>query len=185
MRNTRLKNGFTLIELLTALIVSSVIFAAVAALAYGLSTANQSTDDTCQKQAQLRYATVRIAELIKMSKLFYAASDEEIVLWLDYNENDLIEETELVSIRRVGAGNNMQIYEFRSIDEPVVLMPDCGNVRFEFDEPSLPPTKRKFVSIRFELLENGITRQYQICAALRSWAGHLLDEQGDLLPGAF
>ena len=74
MRNTRLKNGFTLVELLVAMMVASVIFAAVAALAYGLSTANQSTDDTCQKQAQLRYATVRIAELIKISKLFCVAS---------------------------------------------------------------------------------------------------------------
>ncbi len=79
----------------------------------------------------------------------------------------------------------MQLYEFRSIDEPVALIPHCGNVRFEFDEPSLPPTKRKFVSIRFELSENGIIRQYQINAALRSWAGHLLDEQGDILPEAF
>ena len=90
----------------------------------------------------------------------------------------------MVSIKRVGSGNNMQLYEFRGEGEPTVLIPHCGNVRFEFDEPSLPPTKRKLVSIRFELLENGITRQYQICAALRSWAGHLLDEQGNLL-GAF
>ncbi len=185
MRNTRLKNGFTLVELLVSLMVASVIFAAVAALAYGLGTANRSTDDTCQKQAQLRYATVRIAELIKMSKLLYTASDEEIVLWLDNDANEKIDETELVSIRRVGAGNNMQIYEFRSEGEPAVLMPDCGNVRFEFDEPTLPPTKRKFVSIRFELLENGINRQYQISASLRSWAGHLLDEQGYILPGCF
>jgi len=185
MRNTRLKNGFTLVELLVALMVGGVIFAAVAALAYGLSNANQATDDTCQKQAQLRYATVRIAELIKMSKLLYTASDEEIVLWIDNDENDRIDESELLSIRRVGSGNNMQLYEFRSEGEPAVLIPHCGNVRFEFDEPSLPPTKRKFVSIRFELLENGTTRQYQINASLRSWAGHLLDEQGNLLPGAF
>jgi len=185
MRNIRLKNGFTLVELLVALMVGGVIFAAVAALAYGLGNANRSTDDTCQKQAQLRYATVRIAELIKMSKLFYTASDEEIVLWLDNNENEKIEETEMVSIRRVGSGNNMQLYEFRSEGEPVALIPRCGNVQFEFDEPSLPPTKRKFVSIRFELLENGIIRQYQINASLRGWAGHLLDEQGNILPGAF
>jgi len=185
MQNIRLKNGFTLVEMLVAMMVAGVIFVAVAALAYGLSSANRSGDDTCQKQAQLRYATVRIAELIKLGKLLYTASDEEIVLWIDSDENDRIDESELVSIRRVGSGSNMQIYEFRSEGEPAVLMPDCGNVRFEFDGPTLPPTKRKLISIRFELSENGVNRQYQISAALRSWAGHLLDGQGNILPGTF
>lgn len=94
--------GFTLAELLIALIVTGIILAAVAALAYALGTANESSDDTAVKQAQLRYATLRISELIRYSKLVYAASESEIVLWLDRDGNgelDLI--GELVAITKV------------------------------------------------------------------------------------
>ena len=54
-------------------------------------------------------------------------------------------------------------------------------MQFRFDEPALPPTKRKFVSISFELVENGVVRQYQINAALRAWAGHLLNDSGEIV----
>ena len=185
MRDTRYENGFTLAELLIALIVTGIILAAVAALAYALGTANESSDDTAVKQAQLRYATLRISELIRYSKLVYAASESEIVLWLDRDGNgelDLI--GELVAITKVIlAGGDMQLCEFNSDPEPVVLIPRCGNVQFRFDEPALPPTKRKFVSISFDLVENGVVRQYQISAALRGWAGNLLDGDGNIVSG--
>jgi len=67
--------GFTLVELLVALVVTSIILAAVATLAYALGTVNDSSNDTAVKQAQLRYATLRISDLIKYSKLVYAASE--------------------------------------------------------------------------------------------------------------
>ena len=59
LRNRRLfsarrPGGFTLAELLVALTVSSIILAAVAALAYAVGSANDSTDDTERKQAQVR-----------------------------------------------------------------------------------------------------------------------------------
>jgi prepilin-type N-terminal cleavage/methylation domain-containing protein len=185
MRDTRYEKGFTLAELLIALIVTGIILAAVAALAYALGTANESSDDTAVKQAQLRYATLRISELIRYSKLVYAASESEIVLWLDRDGNgelDLI--GELVAITKVIlAGGDMQLCEFNSDPEPVVLIPRCGNVQFRFDEPALPPTKRKFVSISFDLVENGVVRQYQISAALRGWAGNLLDGDGNIVSG--
>jgi len=183
MRNTRYENGFTLAELLIALIVTGIILAAVATLAYALGTVNESSDDTAVKQAQLRYATVRISELIRYSKLVYAASEGEIVLWLDRDRDEELDITdELVAITRVILENDdMQLCEFNSAPEPVVLVPRCRNVQFRFDEPALPPTKRKFVSISFELVENGVVRQYQMSAALRGWAGHLLDGSGNIV----
>ncbi len=184
MRNTRYENGFTLVELLIALVVTSIVLAAAATLAYALGTANDSSDDTAVKQAQVRYATVRLSELIRYSKLVYAASESEILLWLDYNRNEQLEDSELVVIKKVLLGNgDMQLYEFFSAPEPVVLIPRCRNVQFRFDEPALPPTKRKFVSISFELVENGVVHQYQINAALRGWAGHLLDGSGNIVIG--
>ncbi len=175
--------AFTFIELLVALVVTSIVLTAVATLAYALGTVNKTSDDTSRKQAQLRYATLRISELIKYSKLVCAASESEIVLWLDYNKNEEIEmATELLVIKKVALGDgDMQLCEFNSAPAPVVLIPRCSNVQFRFDEPSLPPTKRKFVSISFELVENDIVRQYQINAALRGWAGHLLDADGNII----
>jgi len=185
MRNTRYENGFTLVELLMALVVTSIVLAAVATLAYALGTANETSDDTGQKQAQVRYATVRISELIRYSKLVYAASESEIVLWLDRDRDEELDITdELVVITRVILeGGDMQLCEFNSAPEPVVLIPRCRNVQFRFDEPALPATKRKFVSISFELVENGVVHQYQMSAALRGWAGHLLDGSGNIVSG--
>jgi prepilin-type N-terminal cleavage/methylation domain-containing protein len=176
-------HGFTLVELLVALMVTSIIFTAVATLAYALGTANDATDDRAEKEAQLRYATLRISELIKYSKLMYAASESEMVFWLDYNKDEhLYESTELVTIKKVELENgDIQLCEFNSAPEPVVLIKRCGNVQFRFDEPSLPPTKRKFVSISFDLVEDDTAHQYQINAALRGWAGHLLNETGDAI----
>ena len=175
--------GFTLVELLMALVVTGIVSAAVATLAYALGTANDSSNDTAVKQAQLRYATLRISELIKYSKLVYAASESEIVLWLDRDRNGELDITgELVAIRKVIlAGSDMQLCEFNSAPGPVVLIPQCRNVQFGFDEPALPPTKRRFVSISFDLVENGVTHNYQINAALRGWAGHLLDGSGNIV----
>ena len=175
--------GFTLVELLVALMVTSIVLTAVATLAYAMGTVNDSSNDTAVKQAQLRYVTLRISDLIKYSKLVYAASESEIVLWLDYNKNEQVEmDTELLVIRKVDlGGGDIKLCEFNSAPEPVVLVERCRNVEFRFDEPLLPATKRKFVSISFDVVENNVVRQYQINAALRGWAGHLLDADGNII----
>ena len=183
MQEMKCKKGFTLVELLVALMVGSIILAAVATLAYALGKVNDGSNDTAVKQAQLRYATLRISELIKYSKLVYAASESEISLWLDYNKDEHLDEsTELVVIRKVVLENgDMQLCEFNSAPEPVVLIRQCGNVQFRFDEPSLPPMKRKFVSISFDLVENGVAHRYQISTTLRCWAGYLLNSNGNAI----
>ena len=61
MRDVRYKRGFTLVELLLALIVTGIILTAVTTLAFAVGAANDATDDTSQKQAQVRFATLRIS----------------------------------------------------------------------------------------------------------------------------
>ena len=56
-----------------------------------------------------------------------------------------------------------------------LLIPECSNIQFQFDES---PPQSRFVSITFELTEDGTVRQYEIDCALRSWAGNLLDLTG-------
>jgi prepilin-type N-terminal cleavage/methylation domain-containing protein len=201
MRDTRYEDGFTLVELLVALIVVSIIFTAVATLAYTLGAVNDAANDMAEKQAQVRYATLRISELIRHCKLVCAAPGNNLAIWRADDSNDgQININELVYIEKGADSNYLRLCVFplsatslvnlsdietlstSSYDVTYVqLVPQCSNVQFRFDEPSLPPMKRKFVSISFDLVENGADHRYQISAALRGWAGNLLNEAGDAI----
>ena len=180
MHDTRSENGFTLAELLIALMVTSIVLTAVATLAYAMGTANDASDDTSQKQAQVRFTTLRISELMRHCKLICGTPGNDLAVWrADDNGDGQININELVYIN---AGPGRDYIQLREADNnPVVLIRQCSNVEFGFDEPLIPPTLRKFVSISFDLVENGIDRQYQISAGLRSWAGHLLDGSGNIV----
>ncbi len=210
IRNTQYENGFTMVELLVALIVSSIILAAVATLAFAMSTANVSTDDTSIKQAQVRFATLRISELIRHCKLICAAPGNDLVIWkADDNEDSNINVLELAYIEKGNNSDRIRVLEFtrcplewlRNQSFQVIalqqdwlkalfvslcqeayaqLIPQCSNVEFyaHLDNPSDPLPKAKRITITFDLAENDIIHQYQISAALRCWAGNLLNEDG-------
>ena len=172
--------GFTLVELLVALMVMSIVLTAVVTLAHALGAANDSSNDTAEKQARVRYATLRISELIRYCKLIYDTPDNDIVVWkADNNGDDIVDANELVYIETGLGRDYIQLRE--ASGSPVVLIPQCSNVQFRFDEPLLPPPQRKSVSISFDLTENDIVRQYQINATLHGWAGHLLDGNGNIV----
>ena len=192
----RYKKGFTLVELLLALIVTGILLAAVTTLAFAVGAANDTTDDTSQKQAQVRFATLRISELIRHCKLICGTPNGDLAIWrADNNGDGQININELVYIERGVGGDYLRFCEFTLSDASIVnlsdiqtlstssysvtyilLVPQCTNVQFSFDV--VPPYSR-FVSISFDVLENGIVRQYQINTSLRGWAGNLLDAGGN------
>jgi prepilin-type N-terminal cleavage/methylation domain-containing protein len=201
MRNTRDETGFTLVELLVALIVTSIILTAVATLAFALGTVNDSSDDTSQKQAQVRYATVRISELIRHCKLICFGGSDDFAAWrADSNGDGQININELVYLEAGPGRDRLRLHEFPSSDNSAIdlgsiqafstnwwsayssevssaqLIPECSNVEFAFDAS---PPRTRFVSISFDVLENGIIHQYQISAGLRSWAGNIVNAAGD------
>lgn len=196
MRDVRYKRGFTLVELLLALIVTGIILAAVTTLAFAVGAANDTTDDTSQKQAQVRYATLRISELIRHCKLICGTPNSEIAIWrADNNGDGQININELVYIERGAGRDYLRFCEFPLSDASIVnlsdiqtlstssysvtyipLVPQCVNVQFSFD--MVPPYSR-FVTISFDVLENGIVHRYQINTSLRGWAGNLLDAGGN------
>jgi len=201
MQNMRNENGFTLVELLVALIVSGIVLAAVATLAFAVGAANDETDDTSQKQTQIRHATLRISELIRHCKLICGTPGGDLAIWRA-DDNEQININELVYIERGPNGDHIRLYECNSVSNPVItlsdiddvgtswwlgfydsetyveLLPQCSNVQF-VPSPAAPQTR--FVSISFDVLENAIVRQYQISTALRSWAGNLLDGSGNIV----
>ncbi len=198
MRDTRYKKGFTLVELLVALVVTGIVLAAVATLAFAMGAANDVADDSSQKQAQVRYATLRISELIRHCKLICGTPGSDVAIWrADDNGNGQININELVYIERGTSWDYLRLCEFPSSDTSPVNLSDietlstsgysvtyvplvrqCSNVQFSFY--AAPPNSR-FMSISFDILENGIIRQYQISAALRGWAGNLLDGSGNIV----
>jgi len=190
--------ALTLVELLVAMIVASIVLAAVATLAYAMTSANSSTGDRAQKQAQLRYTALRITELIKHSKLICGTPDGDLALWLsDDNADSRINVNELVLIQISDNNTYLRLCEFPSADDTAItlgqiqainpsdyacsyvsLMPQCTNAEFFLDTQ---PPYTEFVSISFDLIENEVARQYQISAALRARAAYLLNKSGQLV----
>jgi len=187
-------HGFTLVELLVALVVSSLILTTVATLAFALSRANDATDDTSRKQAEVRFATLRISELIRQCKLICGTPSGELALWrADDNGDRQINVNELVYIERGTGKNFLRLCEFTAPNTQVslsqiqtlspdactvrriTLIPKCSNVEFLVD--AAPPLT-KLVSICFDLAEDGAARHYQINSAVRGWAGNLLSADG-------
>ncbi|MBN2312311.1 MAG: type II secretion system protein [Sedimentisphaerales bacterium] len=209
MRKTKPKKGFTLVELMVALIVTGIIMSAVATLAFAFSTANDASDDTDRKQAQIRYASLRITELIRHCKLVCGVNGTDLVIWRDDDVpggEGWINAEELVYIET--DNNHIQIMEFSNCptwlktfsirldwlkydwikttlmdncdEDYVVMIPECSNVRFQFDAS---PPQSQFVNISFNLTENNKVRLYDIDSSLRCWAGHQVNTAGtDLIP---
>jgi len=202
------RSGFTLVELLVALTVSSVVLTAVATLAYALGSANDSTDDTSRKQAQVRYTTLRISELVRQCKLVCFAGPADFAVWrADENNDGRINFSELVYIEKGAGADHLHLRQFPVSwgSDPVVnlsdirafstswwvaynmavestaLIPQCSNVRLDVLPLDVSPVKCRFVSISFDLVEDNKPRQYQINAVVRGWGGNLLNAAGNAI----
>jgi len=198
LKKNRSRVGFTLVELLVALMVTSTILAAVATLAFALSSASSSSADTRVKQAQVRFATLKISDLIKQCRLVCLSSERGVVLWrADDSADEKININELTYIDSGSSGDFIRLYECDSVANPVItlgeideigsgwwdgyydsdsyteLVADCNNAEFLTD--SITATDANFVSLSFDLQQDSQTCHYQINGSLRGRAGHLLN----------
>lgn len=208
MRDAKYENGFTLVELIVALMVTAIILAATASLAYALGVANDATGEASKEQARLRYATVRLSELIKHGRLICGLPADDIAVWrADGNVDGQINPGELVYIVAGPGRGYIKLLQFippvplentvisisdiqagtakdqlvESCNETyAALIPECSNVAFDVDDQ--PPWSR-LVNMSFDITENGVERHFQISAGVRSWAGHLLTAAGDMVNG--
>jgi type II secretory pathway pseudopilin PulG len=204
--NLARRGSFTLVELLVALMVSSVILGAVAALAYALGRTNDSVDDLGRKQAELRYTTIRLSQLIGYSRLVCGTPGGSLALWrADESDEGKINPAELVYIETGTDCNYIDLVEFEasgaaasrrfSINEIqsgsartwltanctpgcMRLLDQCSNLTFTLDTPA-PDTE--LVNISFEITEDNTQQTYQITAALRGRAANLLDSAGSIV----
>lgn len=189
--------AFTLVELLVALMVASIIFGAVASLAFAVGSANDLSEDVSFKQAHIRQATLRLSELIRNSKLVTLCGDgDDLAVWrADDDLDNEIDPAELAYIEAGSARDHIYLVEFPGAgagkitladiisgtaqgslaflydEQRAELIPQCSNVEFY---PEGINTDSEFVSISFDIDEAGHNRHYQINAALRCRAEHLL-----------
>jgi prepilin-type N-terminal cleavage/methylation domain-containing protein len=201
MQETKHIRGFTLVELLIALVITGIVLTAVATLAFAMGTANKATEDLSLKQAQVRFATLRIQDLIRHSRLICFAGNEDVAIWrADDNDDGKINIGELVYIEAGPDRDHLRICEFTSSDSTAinlgsinsfannwwsvycsdvdytVIVPECSDVQLNLDV--LPP-QSGFVGITFNIVENNIVRQCQITGKVRGPAINQLNE-GDI-----
>lgn len=200
------RTAFTLVELLMALTISGIILAAVASLAFAMSSAYDAGDETAEIQSRLRITTLRISELVKNSKLILSRTEGRVSLWQgDFNGNNMINPNEIiyiesgdrrsyvrlvefdpdglytnfsVSIFDIQNGNFYSTFAGKGLAKYTTFMPVCNKVQFTTD--ANPPFAKRLIA-SFYLTENGITRSYQINSALRGWAGNLINSSGMLV----
>jgi len=192
-------NGFTLAELLVALSITAIISAAVATLAFAVSSANDMFGQASERQTKIRYSAIRIEEFIRNCRLVCEAGDDYIALWRADDDGDSdIDIQEIVFIdARPGQDGKINLFECTGsgyVIEPdlpdfdnydieatmeyygtvrnTVLIDQCRNVSFELDAE--PPYTRT-VSISFEAFENDAYSEYEVNCYIRGWAGHLLN----------
>lgn len=199
IRDKRQEKGLTLVELLVAMIVTGIVLTAVATLAFAMGTANKTSDDISAKQAQLRFATLKIQELIRHSRLVCFFAVDNIALWISDDNNDgQINIGELVYMDAGQSGDYIRLCQFSSSDttainpgsidnfisnwwsaypceiEYMLIMPECVDVQFSLDN-EIQPLQSEFVTVSLKMVENGISRLYQINSGLRGRAENLLD----------
>ncbi len=206
MHDKRYNSGFTLVELLISLTMSAVILTAVATFAYAVGTANDASGQRKQQQVQMRFATLKISELIRSSRLICGVSGNDICLWRsDDNGDGRINISEMICIESVDYGSGIRLVEFSSHTmygdmvlelsgtingstkswlkdncEPsyALLVSGCDGVWFSTD---LSPPSSRLASIQFRFLADDTNAKYQISAALRGRAGNLLNSSGEIV----
>ena len=58
-----------MVELLVALMVTAIVLGAITTLVFAMNTANEGTKAADRYEAQLRYATIKINDLVRYCKL--------------------------------------------------------------------------------------------------------------------
>lgn len=205
-RNSKrvLRKGFTVAELLVALMITSIVLAAVGTLAFAVGNAQKSTENMNESQARLRYATMRIGEFIRHARLALSIPTNGIAVWTaDDNNDGQINGSELVYIESYASEGTEQLHilEFPNQSLPVtigdisdgtaraalinatderitVVFDDCSNIAFTHVTPTAA-----FVNLTFSIAEGSITTTYQISARVDGSADNLMDAGGELTGG--
>jgi len=203
--------GFTLAELIIALMVTGIVMAAVGSFATAISQADDLYDQSSRKQAEARYATFRIQELLRLSKLVCGIMGDDLILWTgDENGDGGINIPELVWLEAGTERNRLRVLRFENVPSwlaqvkmndghfaqgsswnkynfsfycslvyiPLVKVKDCRNVSFHLSNKK--PMLSESVAVSWDVVDNGVSKHYEINGTLRGRAGYLVSDNGQL-----
>jgi prepilin-type N-terminal cleavage/methylation domain-containing protein len=187
------RKAFTLAELLVATMIMAIVMSAIVSMSYAMGSANDFTDDTASKQAQLRCALMEIKDLIRKSKLVLGTPVNCLVLWReDKNADSQVNADEVIYLKFDSTKSVLQKIEYEKnpvnpdwqipISEiqsgmagnnlnlncnPTTMnvIPGCISAFFKVDSPTKPALSKK-ASVQFVILENGSSRTYVISGTL-------------------
>jgi prepilin-type N-terminal cleavage/methylation domain-containing protein len=108
-RKQRQSEGFTLVELMMALLVASIVLAAVATLASATTAADRVTDQMGREQSQLRMVSMRLTDMIRRANRVTISAVNGVQLWHDTNADGLETADERTTIIRGADTNTLTI----------------------------------------------------------------------------
>lgn len=185
--------GFTLAELLLALSVTAVILSAAAALAFAMGSAESATNKMGEKQARIRYSTMRIRELARNSGLVFTYSDTGVVFWTgdangdgEINGNEVAwlstnagsgkgtvltitefpDDTSVVERRNLQFSSGISSLLMGNDEEVTTLFEDCTSVTISLSN--------NITTVNVILVEDDQIKEFQISAAIRASSKYLL-----------
>jgi len=167
---------------MVALSITAIILAGIVSIVSAVGTATEAARETSEKQAFLRYAMLRVKDVISQSKLVCEKESGYVVLWEDdYNGNgkfsdypdDMPEKKWLMSY-----GDGSLVIWKQSGTKTLISSDAITNIRFVVDSP---PPETRIVTVKFTLEENGIQTEYEVSTALRRGIDHLVDDDGDVV----
>ncbi|MHC4291901.1 MAG: PilW family protein [Planctomycetota bacterium] len=152
----RQSEGFTLVELLMALMIASIVLAAVVTLAGATAAANDATDEMGREQGQLRQVSMRLTDLIRRANRVTLWVEDGFELWHDNNADGLSTADELTQVTRGSGGNTLTIGANEAYTK-------CKNISFGKDA-DLPDIR--FITVSFYITENGQIQKHSVNARL-------------------
>lgn len=201
------RKGFTLSECILSLMVIGIILAAAATLAFAMNSADQVTDEMGESQAYIRYATMRVSELIRGSNMVFATSylRNGIAVWTDGDGDGEIDPLELVYVEYDSVNAKLDMVSYSNLTMDVEggltvaqvrssvarqflesyakgrytdIVFDCTSASFPVGNPV-----GDLVNIYFIVEEDDISKVYQITSRKMVSMDYLLDGSGNLLSG--
>ncbi len=154
--------GFTMAEMLVALMVASIILAAAATMAGALSAGKTANDQVSRNGAYLLQLQTRLSDLIMRANRVAGIDSQGLTLWLDKNNNGLPDiATEYVYVR-TSATRDWIIISGTGFQENYK---QSSNVQFYLD--NVDKALVKHITIKFDVIENGVPQTYTISGTLR------------------
>ena len=149
-------------EMMVALMVASIILAAVATLAGATTAADQATDLMGREQSHLRQVSMRLTDLIRRANRVTITAVNGFQLWHDTNADGIETSDERTTIIRGADLNTLTIGSKEAHS-------NCRDITFAYDTAS-PDTR--FVTVTFNITENGLSQRHSINAGLRVSDAH-------------